>query len=524
MTASDQAMADQRELIRARELVLGITLLGTTGADLDRLLQQLFELLRHYPKLPVAARGALYLYTPRGKLIPVARHDGGLAALFSAFPGDAVTQLPAEKLQTACVTELATGQAQTPTPPAVLVIPLRRDQQPIGLVTAFLSEPCIPSELQFAFVNELASALSDVMARYLIEETLRVRELEVEQAHAAAIQRLGMASEYRNNETGWHTMRMANFAVAIGRAGGLSERERELLYVAAPMHDVGKIGIADAILLKPDKLTPEEFEVMKQHTEIGARLLSGDDAMLVTARDIASSHHEHWDGSGYPRRLRHEEIPLFARICAVADVFDALTSPRPYKPAWEIEAAIEFIIAQSGKHFDPAIIEAFIVALPEILRIRQLYRDDVIDPHEVLALPQPPVRPDAWLQWDAALNIGIDVIDEHHRFLFDLTNDLYDTVAGRRGAREVARALAALDLYAKVHFRAEEQMMAHYGYAELDQQKRQHDGFEAQLKEFHELLWINPLTTQLEVLDFLRRWLVDHIARQDAKLRTLVNP
>lgn len=515
-------MSDHCELVRARELVLELTLLGTTGADLDRLLRQLFLILRRYPKLPIEPRGAILLYSPRGKLIQVARQDGERSTLLLEDPWQAIVDLPASRLAAAFVTEVETAdRTGLATRQSALVLPLRQDEKPIGMVVILLADPTPPSELQFAFISDLANTLSSVIARHLIEETLRVRELELEQAHADAIRRLGVAAEYRDNETGWHIMRMSNIAVAIALAHGLSDAQRELLYIAAPMHDVGKIGIADAILLKPGKLTPEEFEVMKQHTEIGASLLTGDDAMLVSARDIASSHHERWDGSGYPRRLQGEEIPLFARICAVADVFDALTSTRPYKTAWDVDVAVEFIIGQSGKHFDPAIVEAFIDALPDILRIRLLYRDDIIDPREVLVLPKMPVRPDAWLPWDEALNIGIDAIDEHHRFLFDLTNDLYDTVAGRRGARQVARALSALDLYARVHFRAEEQMMARHGYAGFDQQKHQHRGFESRLKEFHELLRTNPLTTQFEALHFLRKWLIGHIRHEDAKLREL---
>jgi putative two-component system response regulator len=195
-------------------------------------------------------------------------------------------------------------------------------------------------------------------------ETLRTTRLQV-------IQRLGRAAEYKDNETGLHVIRMSHFAREIALAAGMGEADAEELFNAAPMHDVGKMGIPDAILCKPGKLTPEEWEIMKQHARIGAEIIGDDSSTLLQmARRIALCHHEKWDGSGYPQGLVGKAIPIEARIIALADVFDALTSKRPYKEAWPIETTVDYIQNESGKQFDPELVASFIQALPKITAIR----------------------------------------------------------------------------------------------------------------------------------------------------------
>ncbi|RLA24769.1 MAG: hypothetical protein DRQ62_04465 [Gammaproteobacteria bacterium] len=158
---------------------------------------------------------------------------------------------------------------------------------------------------------------------------------------------------------------------------GMNDREAERLLYSAPMHDVGKIGIPDAILLKPACLEGNEWEVMKQHTLIGERILNrSKNKLLQQAAVIALSHHEKWDGSGYPNGLSESDIHLYGRIVAIADVFDALTMQRPYKKAWTIESAVKFINSESGKHFDPSLVELFNEFLPEIIKIKDSYKDD----------------------------------------------------------------------------------------------------------------------------------------------------
>ncbi len=201
-------------------------------------------------------------------------------------------------------------------------------------------------------------------------DTLRATRLQV-------IHRLGRAAEYKDNETGLHVIRMSHYAREIALAAGINSIDAEELLNAAPMHDIGKIGIPDVILQKPGKLTADEWEIMKSHTEIGATIIGDDNSRLLKiARIIALNHHEKWDGSGYPHGLAGEAIPLEARIVAIADVFDALTSIRPYKAAWTIEDATAYIKKESGQHFDPALVTAFIAALPAILNIRAQLLDD----------------------------------------------------------------------------------------------------------------------------------------------------
>ncbi len=204
------------------------------------------------------------------------------------------------------------------------------------------------------------------------ERQVRLRTAELEETRLRIIQRLGRAAEYKDNETGLHVMRMSHYARAIAGALGWPEADCDLLLNAAPMHDVGKIGIPDHILRKPSPLDEAEWAVMRRHPEIGASIIgSGGGLLLDTAYTIALTHHERWDGGGYPEGLAGEDIPLVGRVAAVADVFDALTSGRPYKAAWALDKALDIMREESGHHFDPQLVEAFFRVLPEILVIRE---------------------------------------------------------------------------------------------------------------------------------------------------------
>jgi len=199
-----------------------------------------------------------------------------------------------------------------------------------------------------------------------------VRANELEHSQKAAIYMLGKAGHYNDTDTGSHIWRMAAFAQALALAAGWNEQQAEWLQLAAPLHDTGKIGTPDEILKAPRKLTPEEWEVMKQHSEIGSGILKMCNTRIFRlAAEIAYSHHERWDGSGYPQGLKGEEIPESARIVAIADVFDALTMKRPYKEAWSIEDAKAEIIRSSGNHFEPRLVDIFIDILPQIIEIKQ---------------------------------------------------------------------------------------------------------------------------------------------------------
>jgi response regulator RpfG family c-di-GMP phosphodiesterase len=184
-------------------------------------------------------------------------------------------------------------------------------------------------------------------------------------------------ADCHDSETGAHLQRMAHYAKLIAVNLGLSAAEQDLLLKAAPLHDIGKVGISDDILLKPGKLTPQEFEIMKQHVTISYEILQGSMSPLMrAAAELALSHHEKFDGSGYPKGLIGNAIPLFGRIAAVADVFDALTSVRPYKTAWPLQQAVDYLKEQRGKHFDPLCVDAFLNDWPAVLDIHNRYRDD----------------------------------------------------------------------------------------------------------------------------------------------------
>jgi len=209
-----------------------------------------------------------------------------------------------------------------------------------------------------------------------LEKRVQERTEQLHQSQKDVIQRLSRAVEYRDSETGTHTMRMAQFTYFLAWAVGLSPIECEILSTASSLHDVGKIGIPDKILQKSGKLTSEEWEIMKTHTTIGAELLSGSASMfLKLGEEIALTHHEKWNGTGYPKGLKGEKIPLAGRICGICDVFDALTSKRPYKEAWSIDEALKEIKKGSGQHFDPNIVDCFFKILPQIRRIQEQYSD-----------------------------------------------------------------------------------------------------------------------------------------------------
>ncbi|MAC32743.1 MAG: two-component system response regulator [Haliea sp.] len=200
---------------------------------------------------------------------------------------------------------------------------------------------------------------------------------ELRATRLSIVQRLGRAAEYKDNETGLHVIRMSHFARLIALAAGYSREWADNLLNTAPMHDVGKIGIPDAILQHPAALDAAQWEVMRQHTLIGAEII-GDDgsAFLRMAREIALNHHEKWNGSGYPHGIAGEAIPVSARIVAIADVFDALTSRRPYKEPWSVSEALDLIRRERGGHFDPELVDAFERCLPEILTVRERWQED----------------------------------------------------------------------------------------------------------------------------------------------------
>ena len=203
---------------------------------------------------------------------------------------------------------------------------------------------------------------------------------EIEETQKEIILTMGEIGESRSKETGNHVKRVAQYSYIIALGLGMSIEEAELLKLASPMHDIGKVAIPDSVLKKPGKLTDEEFDIMKSHTDIGYHLLKNSNRhILKTAAIVAYEHHEKWNGKGYPRGIKAEQIHIYGRITALADVFDALGSDRVYKQAWELDRILNLFKEEQGQHFDPKVVDAFMKKLPDILAVRDLYSDAVLN-------------------------------------------------------------------------------------------------------------------------------------------------
>ena len=203
---------------------------------------------------------------------------------------------------------------------------------------------------------------------------------EIEETQKEIIMTMGEIGESRSKETGNHVKRVAEYSYIIALALGMNIEEAELLKLASPMHDIGKVAIPDSVLKKPGKLTDDEFDVMKSHTDIGYNLLKNSSRrILKTAAIVAYEHHEKWNGRGYPRGIKGTDIHIYGRITGLADVFDALGSDRVYKQAWELDRILNLFKEESGQHFDPLVVDAFMKKLPEIIKIRDQYSDAILN-------------------------------------------------------------------------------------------------------------------------------------------------
>ena len=246
---------------------------------------------------------------------------------------------------------------------------------PVIFVTALSHEQDESEGFALGAVDYITKPISPAIVRARVKNHLSLVQAEqLQLAHIDLIQRLGRAAEYKDTDTGEHIARMSRYSKVLALAYGMSEYEAEQLKQAAPMHDVGKIGIPDAVLLKPGRLNENEYEHMKQHALIGAKILENSPSpLLQLAYKLALEHHEKWDGTGYPYGLKGKEISIEGRIVAIADVFDALTSKRPYKKAWSIEEALDLLKDEAGKHFDPQLVDLFIGQIDSIIEIKNTY-------------------------------------------------------------------------------------------------------------------------------------------------------
>ncbi len=228
----------------------------------------------------------------------------------------------------------------------------------------FLTKPIDVTETALRVGNLLATRMLHVRLRERneqLEQQVQARTRALEHSHRELARRLALVGEYSDDDTAAHTFRVGAQAGRLATALGMAPEAAALLEQAAPLHDIGKVAIPDAVLLKRGRLTPEEFEVIKTHAAIGAHILGGGDSdLLRLAEQVAYTHHERWDGDGYPRGLRGTDIPLAGRLVAVVDVYDALTNARPYKHAWPVEQAVQEMRAQRGRHFDPEVLDVFL--------------------------------------------------------------------------------------------------------------------------------------------------------------------
>lgn len=248
---------------------------------------------------------------------------------------------------------------------------------PVIFVTALTDDTDEATGFEVGGVDYITKPVSPPVVKARVKTHLSLIQAdELRKTRLQVIQRLGKAAEYKDNETGMHVIRMSHYSQVIALAYGLSKNQAENLLNAAPMHDIGKIGIADSIILKPGKLTDEEFAIMKTHPQIGAEILGETNSdLLHLAKSVALTHHEKWDGTGYPKQLKGKNIPIEGRIVALADVFDALTSKRPYKEAWSVEKTMDLIRSEKGKHFDPELVDILEQELDKIIKIKETWLD-----------------------------------------------------------------------------------------------------------------------------------------------------
>lgn len=402
------------------------------------------------------------------------------------------------------------------------VLPLMTENRLIGILVFYVSNDYQPFKDEELLIDELSKVFAEIISHRLLNAKLQVSHFELEKNQEEIIRRLGMAAEFRDNETGMHIARMSHYAKIIAASIGLSKEDQKMLLLTAPMHDVGKIGIPDSILFKTGRLNEEEFNLIKTHTIIGGRILVGYNKILSTARTIALSHHEKWDGTGYPNNLAGENIPIFGRICALADVFDALTMERSYKKAWSVEDAVNFIKNQSGTHFDPNLVQAFLKSLPEILLIKAAYPDNKESNFNSIFLPPMQVIKENSPLWTDEYCIGIESIDDQHRTLFYLVDHLEKVIQKRQAVLEICKALKQLESYVFTHFAEEEKFMLDNKYENYKLHKEKHLFFEQKIENFWENVRENSLLTGTKIINFLNGWLVEHIVYEDMKLKNIV--
>ena len=496
--------------------VLGITMgEGSFKAQL----QEILDVVVSVTWLRAIKQGAIFVANRRDELVLVVEHSLApeLVSLCAKVPfGHCLCGRAAatkEILFRNCVDDDHETRFEGMGPHGHYNVPLMDGQRVIGAMVLYIEHGHEPHPEEAIFIEMLGRTVSSFILNRNLAARAEASHRRWHKAQQEMVQKLVSASEYRDNETGAHIQRISQYALILGRAIGLGQSDLSILEMAAPMHDIGKVGIADEILLKPGALTKEEFRTMKDHATIGGDLLSGDHPLMKASREIALTHHERWDGSGYPNGLAGSEIPLFGRICALVDVFDALTSERPYKEAWSTSKAVEYIKDSAGSHFDPVLVEAFVESLPQFLETKSLYDDAAPESTAGSVLQERRVHLEL-VPWNDALAIGVDSVDHQHRYLINLINRVHIALE-RCNTGEVVDALLDMRLYAEVHFQEEEALMEASGFPGLEAHGRQHAGFVERVEVFLDELEDCPLAITTEAARFLGDWLTQHIQVAD---------
>ncbi len=395
------------------------------------------------------------------------------------------------------------------------VVPIfGHDEEVIGILVLYLEPGHQQSPDESVFLETLATILSTTIINRDLQLRAEVEHIRLGKAQLDITEKLVTASEFRDTETGDHIKRMTQYSVALAKYFGLGKADRDLLRRAAPLHDIGKVGIPDSILLKEGPLNDEEFAFMKTHTTIGSDLLAGDHDLIRAGREVARSHHEHWNGRGYPDGIAGNQIPLFGRICALADVFDALTTKRPYKEPWPLEKTLDLIRSQRGKQFDPKVVDAFFRGLPKILEIQSRYANTSFNnsdqAHLVVAEMVPGI-----MQWQDKLSVGIEAMDNQHKYLINLINRLHGAVRDFN-IKVTVEALLDMKSYATIHFSDEEKEMKDMGYPDLILHRRIHQSFIQKAEQLTRDMEISPMATSMDTVIFLKDWTVNHILAVDS--------
>lgn len=380
-------------------------------------------------------------------------------------------------------------------------VPLIVKNQLKGVLELFHRTELESNEDWLNFLHALANQAAIAIDNSSLFNDLLQSNAELTQAYDSTIQGWSRALDLRDNETEGHTLRVTELTTTLGRKFGLSDAELVHVRRGALLHDIGKMGVPDGILLKPGPLTEEEWVVMKKHTTYAYELLSPIH-FLRSAIDIPYCHHEKWDGTGYPRGLKDDQIPFAARIFAVVDVWDALTSDRPYRAAWSEEKTLDHIRSLSGTHFDP-----------QVLKI--CLDSGLLQSHPKMSSG---IEPFLWTEY---FSVGVRELDQQHQQLFTLVNRLISATGTTNIHSEmISDILGEITRYAQAHFSTEERLMEAYDYPCLEEQKVQHNDFRKKTNELIENETIGGEQKPEVLLKFLTNWLSHHILEDDMAYRS----